>query len=399
MRLALLLSGVLVSTVMMAADNTSLLSLENQEQLRIQKQQNELSSDNLRNDWLNPVTGAWSWTKTEGLYGADDKGLGAFSISIDQPIFRSGGIYFGIRYADANRAFLRLTTKSSEQSQIKQVMNDVLRIRRLELQIERLGYQIENAKIDIIRKREHYENGFADSSDLDQAILNKSTLEHSLLDLKSSKTTLVKDFESISSGSIESLHLPTFVMMDEEKYLDQSLTLKQQVASLDKAQWLQRATVSNSLLNVSLNAAYYSRKIDYSSSSDVEDDYKTYGIKFSIPLIDVNRRRNIELARLDTLMESSELQELKRSEKKLYESAYENVNLLEKKRELSKIDYELYSSLLYSTEELAGAGEKTQYDVDTLKNSRETMRIDQGLYAIDIQLALLDLYAKMHGEI
>lgn len=399
MRLALLLSGALLANVVMAGDNTSLLSKENQEQLRIQKQQNELQSDNLRNNWLNPVTGAWSWTKTEGLNGADDKGLGSFSVSIDQPIFRSGGIYFGIKYADANRAFLKLTTQLSEQSQIKQVMNDVLRIRRLDLQIERLTYQIENAKIDIIRKKEQYESGFADSSDLDQAILNKSTLQHSLLDLESSKITLIKDFESISDANIETLKLPTFGMMDEQKYLDQSLALKQQESSLSKTQWLQRATVSNSLFNLSLNAAYYSRKIDYDSLDDVNDDYKTYGIKFSIPLIDVNRRRTIELARLDTLIENSELEELKVTEKKLYESTYGSVKLLEKKRDLSKQDYDLYSSLLHSTEELAGAGEKTSYDVDTLKNSRETMRIDQDLYSIDVQLALLDLYSKMHGEI
>ena len=398
MRLALLLSGTLLTNLVIASENISLLSEQNQEQLRIQKLQNELQSDNLRNNWLNPVTGAWSWTKIEGQKGIGDKDTGTVSVSIDQPIFRSGGIYFGIRYADANRAFLQLSTKLNEQSQIKQVMNDVLRIRRLDLQRERLGFQIENAKIDIIRKREQYENGFADSSDLDQAILNKSALEHSLLDLESSKITLLKEFESISDSDIRSLKLPTFSMVDEQKYLEHSLALLQQESMLTKTQWLQKATVSNSLLNLSLNAAYYSQKIDQ-TSGDYEDDYKTYGIKFSIPLFDVNRRRTIELARLDTLMENSELQELKTSEKKLYESAYEGVKLLEKKRELSQKDYELYTSLLTSTQELAGAGEKTAYDVDTLKNSRETMRIDQDLYTIDIQLALLNLYAKMHGEI
>ena len=398
MRLALFLSGIVVSNVLIASEYTSLLSTYNQEQLRIERQKNELSSDNLRNDWLNPITGAWSWQKIDGQNGIGDKDTGTFSISIDQPIFRSGGIYFGIRYADANREFLNLTTQLSEQNQIKQVMNNVLRIRRLDLQIERLGYQIENAKIDIIRKREQYESGFADSSDLDQAILNKSSLEHTLLDLQSSKITLLKEFESISNTDISTLQLPTFSMMDEQKYLDQSLALQQQQSALTKTQWLQKATISNSLLNLSLNAAYYSKRDDLASST-VNDDYKTYGIKFSLPLIDINRRRTIELARLETLLKGSEVEELKVSEKKLYESTYASVTLLNKKRDLSANDYELYTSLLHSTQELAAAGEKTKFDVDTLKNSRETMRLDQALYALDVQLKLLDLYAKMHGEI
>ncbi|MBE0497212.1 MAG: TolC family protein [Campylobacterales bacterium] len=392
MRLLLCLS--LSASVLLASE--SLLSSLKQEQLRLEREQNELNSDILKYQWLNPIEGAWNWTKTEDSLSSDRE-TGTFSVSLNQPIFKSGGIYFAMRYADANRAFLRLSTQLETQTLIKQAMGLVLRHQKTVLQKERTRFQIDNARIDIVRKTEQFESGFADSSDLDQALLAKNTLQHTLLELERTEMEIAKEFESISDASLKELTLPVFEMVDEATYLASSLHVKQQAGAYERSKWLQRANVSTFLPTISLNAAYYNAK-QYDDRSE-RDEYQTYGIRISMPLYDINRARSLELKRVETLQENVKLQDVKRSETKLFERVYDEVRFLNQKRAISLESFALYGQLLGSATELAEAGEKTIHDVQTLENSRETMRLDAQIYALDAQLSLLDLYAKMQGEI
>lgn len=393
MRLLLCLSlgaGVLLA-------NESLLSALKQEQFRLEREHNELSSDTLKFNWLNPIEGAWSWSKTENSLNSN-KETGIFSIVLNQPVFKSGGIYFAMRYADASREFLRLKTQNDQQSLMKEAIGLGLRYQKTTLQMQRTQLQIANAVLDIERKKEQYESGFADSSDLDQALLNKNNLEHTLLELRRTRVQIAREFESISDSSLETLALPRFEMMDEAAYMRASLHVKQQVGALEKSKWLQRANVSNYLPTVSLNAAYYHKTDEWSNNRE-RDEYQTYGVRISMPLYDINRARSLELKRVETLQESVRLQDVKRSEQKLFERVQEEVDFLHQKRTISLENFRLYGELLASTKDLATAGQKTTLDVETLENSRQTMRIDGEIYALDAQLALLDLYAKMQGEI
>jgi outer membrane protein TolC len=386
----------LVACVALANDSEILSSLK-QEQLRLEYKHNELTSDNLKLDWLNPITGSWSWTRTENSIQNTVENSG-FAVSLDQPIFKSGGIYFAMRYADANRGFLHLATQLEEQNLIKQAMNLALRYQKTQLQLERVNLQIKNASIDIVRKKEQYEAGLIDSSDLDQALLTKNTQEHSLLDLRTALREIEKEFQTLSDAPLEALRLPHFEMMDETTFLASSLAVQHQASAHERSQWLQKATTSNYLPTVSINAGYYDRR-DETRMRASEDSYYTYGIKISMPLYDVNRARSIELKRIETLQAGLKLQDVKRSEEKLYQSTYETVNYLKEKYRISLENYKLYGELLASTQELAGAGERTSYDVQTLENSRQTMYIDAKVNEIDMQLSLLSLYAKMQGEI
>lgn len=393
MRLLLCLSlgaGVLLA-------NESLLSALKQEQFRLEREHNELSSDTLKFNWLNPIEGAWSWSKTENSLNSN-KETGTFSIELNQPVFKSGGIYFAMRYADASREFLRLKTQNDQQSLMKEAIGLGLRYQKTTLQMQRTQLQIANAVLDIERKKEQYESGFADSSDLDQALLNKNNLEHTLLELRRTRVQIAREFESISDSSLETLALPRFEMMDEAAYMTASLHVKQQAGALEKSKWLQRANVSNYLPTVSLNAAYYHKTDEWSNNRE-RDEYQTYGVRISMPLYDINRARSLELKRVETLQESVRLQDVKRNEQKLFERVQEEVDFLHQKRTISLENFRLYGELLASTKDLATAGQKTTLDVETLENSRQTMRIDGEIYALDAQLALLDLYAKMQGEI
>lgn len=385
-----------LSLSLCASENSALLSALKQQKLDIDKQKNELESDNLSYDWVKQVIGTYSYVNSDQV--SDDRKTQTLSLSIDQPIFKSGGIFFAIKYAGANREFLQLSTRLSEQNLIKSLISSWLLIKRYDAQIARQKALIENAKIDIIRKKEQYENGFLDSSFLDNAILNKSGLEKTLLDLESGRFDQISSFGTLSDTDYNAIEPPRFSFVDESNFLQDSLLVQQQNANVTKSDYLKKMTVSNYLPTFSLTAGYYDTSVD-TGSSKVEDSYANFGFKVTMPLIDVNRGRTIEIRQLESIKSKLELADIKRSESSEYKSAVKKIEILSKKGALALEDYELYGSLLNSTNELYSAGEKTIYDVDTLKNSRETMKYDKMIYDLDIQLSLLNLYAKMNGKI
>lgn len=387
-----------VSTLaLFAAENSALLSALKQQKVEIDKQKNELESDNLRYDWVKQIVGTYSYSNSD-YQSSVDKKTGLFSVTIDQPIFKSGGIYFAIKYAGANREFLRLSTQLNEQNLIKNVIASWLMVKRYDAQIMKQKALIENAKIDIIRKKEQYENGFLDSSFLDTAILNKGTLEKALIDMEASRFEQIMSFETFSDVDYTTIEPPKFFLIDEKNFLENSLLVAQQNANSIKTDYLKKMTIANYFPTVSFTAGYYDSTIDVGSTT-TKDTYRNFGLKVSMPLIDVNHARTIEIRKLEALKSKLELADIKISEKNEYKSAVNKIDLLTKKGQIALEDYKLYESLLNATMELYEAGEKTIYDVDTLKNSKETMKFDKQIYDIDIQLSLLNLYAKMNGKI
>lgn len=395
MRLIKLVSVALLVSVLSASDNSSLLSALKQEKLNIDKQKVELESDNLKYDWVNQITGAYTKNYFDGKKGTVDNS-DSLSVTINQPIFKSGGIFYAIKYAGANREFSRLSTLLSEQNLIKSVISSWLLLRKYDLQIERQKYLIANAKIDIIRKKEQYESGFLDSSFLDNAILTKTTLEKNLIDMESARYAQLMGFKSISDTNYKDLTPPTFSMVNKQDYMKKSLSIEQQAAAKTKAQYLKKMTAANYLPTLSLVGGFYK----YSDNKNLSDDsYNQIGLKISMPLFDINRGRTIELRQLDYLKSNLELQDTQKEEENIYQQYVKKVEFLDKKVDIVKLDAKLYDSLLSSTQELYEAGEKTSYDVENLRNSKQTMLLDKKIYEVEIQQTLLDLYAKMHGKI
>jgi outer membrane protein TolC len=187
-------------------------------------------------------------------------------------------------------------------------------------------------------------------------------------------------------------------MIEKTKYLDESLLIQTKALEGKKYDYLEKMTMANYLPTVSLYGGLYDKKTKYPNST-LSDSYNQIGISISMPLLDINRGRTIELRRLDFLKSKLDLADIKVEEENNYNDSVKKIELLQKKIALVKKSEKLYASLLNSTKESYEAGEKTIYDVDTLKNSMQTTMLDQKIYELDIQQVLLDMYAKMHGEI
>ena len=102
-------SFLFLSFLPLFGEQETLLSSLKQESLRLQKEKNSIESDILEFNWINPVMGSWS-NSTNDQLGTNAKTT-LYAITLEQPIFKSGGIYYAIAYSKTNRAFLELSTK------------------------------------------------------------------------------------------------------------------------------------------------------------------------------------------------------------------------------------------------------------------------------------------------
>ncbi len=393
--LKIYLSFFISIVVGVQASSSSPLSKTKKEILSNEKQQNEKSSDILEFDWINPI-GA-SYTHTESDITNPTQTTDSFSISLNQPVFKSGGIYYAIKYAKANREFLRFATSLKERSLLKSAYELVLSIKNLDLKIKKQRCLIDNAKIDIVRKKEQYLSGVLDSSYLDNAILKKNSLEIALLDMLSSKADLLKSFKTLSDMDYETVKLPHLKLVDLSSYLKNNISIKSQMANAKEADYIKKMTISNYFPTISLFANYSDNRVKIKNTT--HESHKSYGISVSMPLIDINRRKNIELQRLKYMESKLNLIDKKRAEKELYDSVVKKVKIIRKKIALAKKQEQLYQSLLKTTKDLYSAGEKSIYDVKTMENSLKSTKYDKYIYENDIDILLLKLFEHFDGKI
>ncbi len=372
------------------------LSALKKEQIKIDKELDALKASNLKYDWINPIVASYSYSVSD-QFSVENKAR-YFRVSLDQPIFKSGGIYFAIKYSDASKSFASIATSLKEQNLIKSLYSTVLNLQKIDLQSEKLKLEVANAQIDIARKREQFEGGLIDSSFLDSAILLKSAKEQLLLDVKQQHFTLLQSFKNISDVDYKTITLPHFSLVDEAEFLEKNLELQSTKAQQKQARYLKNMTISNYLPTLSLFGEYSNKKDSYRLFQQ-NNESKNYGLRLSMPILDVNRGRNIEIRKLEYLKSKILLKDKQKEIANSFKTFQNSIDILKRREVLAQKDEMLYASLVSVAEDGLRAGEKTPSDVDTLANSKSISSLDAKIFSIEIQEKFLELYAKMSDEI
>ncbi len=392
----LFLSFSFLASFLVAGDGTNQLSSSKREQINISKEIDKKNATNLRYDWINPIVASYSYFDSN-QYSKDNRAK-YFRISIDQPIFKSGGIYFAIKYSNASKEFNQAVTSLKEQSLIQSLYESVLNLKKLDFQIKKLEYLIENKKIDIVRKREQFENGLLDSSFLDSAILAKSTTSQQLLDLKQKQFTLLLNFKNLSDKDYREIKLPKFELVTKDEFISRNIDLYSVKSKSKQMKYLKNMTISNYLPTLSLFGEYNNREDSFRMFKQ-NNESTSYGIRISMPIFDVNLIRNIQIRKLEYIKSKLEIEDKRLELLHFFESVVNSIDILKKRESIANEDLKLYNSLLRSTKNSLLAGEKTKSDVQTMKNSKAISFIDSQIYEIDIQLEFLKLYTKMSNAI
>ena len=388
----LLITLSLLCSIALAEESLEAYISENKkEQFKYDYDKVEAESSKLRDSWIAPLNLQYSYSKSNP-YDEEQTTENA-AVKMDQPIFASGGIYYGIKFAEASKIYSNYSVEAAQRKLVKDAISLLLQIKQMDLKIKKQELQIKNSEINLAQKQEQYFNGQLDSGFLDNAIIERNIVIQNLYDIETNKERLISKFNAISDMSYEIAQVPSLEVLTKEQFLANNIVLDLSSSDIVKNRYNKDVTTTKYLPKVSLIAGYNWNKSDttYKFGSDNERDYYDYGIKVSMPL-DINTFRDIETSRIDYLKSQLVVEDRRRELKALFEEVTQNIQNFEKKIDLSIQNRELYEKLLFETQEMYSAGYKTSYDVDLLKNSVVIQSIDLKIFEIDKQLELLTLY-------
>lgn len=374
------------------------ISKNKKEQFKYDYDKVESDSSKLRDSWIAPLNLQYSYSKSNP-YSQEQTSENA-AIKMDQPIFQSGGIYYGIKFAEASRIYSNYSVEVAKRKLVKDAISLLMQIKQMDLKIQKQNLQIKNSEINLAQIKEQYSNGQIDSGFLDDAMIDRNLVIQALYDLETNKERLISKFNAISDMSYADAKIPHLEILDEEKFLKYNIVLNMSESDIEKNKYNKDVTVAKYLPKISITAGYNWSKSEnnrYQFGAN-EKDYYDYGVKAYIP-IDINTFRDIESSRIDYLKSKVVIEDRKRELKALFEQVMQNIKNFNKKKLLSIENRELYEKLLSETKDMYSAGYKTSYDVDLLQNSVEIQTIDLSIFEIDKQLELLTLYEMYKHEI
>jgi len=395
----LVLCSLLLSSMLYADELNSILSGNKELLFDYDFKSNELQSDILSKSWVNPVQVRYGKDYTT-RFKTGTVDTGTFSVYIDQPIFRSGGIYYAIKYSDALRDANEAELKLQRRQMIGDAVSILFNLKKNKLEQKKMRYLVKNDTIDIRQKRDSYDAGILDSSFLDQAILKKSQDEAILLEFELNYLELKQRFSLLSDKNPDKLRLPKLKMMSKKNYTQQNLELKKDVLRAEESSYNAKVTVAKYLPTLSLQGQYTDGDLNPlfagNGPSNLNEAYYNYGFSVSMPL-DINSFSDIEAAKVAKLRAATQVLDRKDTVKEEYQWIDNSLGILDKKIYLARKDEKIYKNLLRLTKDLAEAGEKTSLDADIMSNSLQVRKLDQLIYGIDKQLKLLKLYIRVEN--
>ncbi len=364
-----------------------------QEQFKYDYEKNKAEGSILRDSWIAPLQLNYKYSRSKPL--SRELTSQSAAIRMDQPIFQSGGIIYGIKFANASKLYSDYSIDVAKHKMIKDTVSILMQIKQVDLKEEAQKLQITNSQINLAQKTEQYLNGQLDSGFLDDAIIQVNSVKQALLDIQTSKEKLINQFSILSDLSYENAKIPNLALISMDAFLEHNIVLKQNAAAIKKNGYYKNVTIAKYLPKVNLTAGYnWNDSEQFFGGETVINNtssYYDYGLRVNVP-IDINTFRDIESIKIDYLKAQVVQKDKERELTALFSQVLHNIKNFDNKIALSNESMDIYKKLLDDTEELFLAGYKTQYDVDTLKNSLEMQKIDSKVYEIDKQLELLTLY-------
>ena len=357
-----------------------------------------VSGDKLKNSWINPITLQYKYNQSNQAFDNITK-TNSFLININQPIFKSGAIYSSIKYAKFLKEENIEKINLQKATLIKQAYEILFNIKKTEIAIKKQKLLIENAKIDIKRKKEQFLNGLTDSSFLDNAIINKNNLELALNDLESQKQTLISNFKNLSDLSYKKAKLPKFSLIPKNEYL-KNLNIKIAKKDINVKKALKYMNIGNSLISVNFIANYNDINNKYNNQTSIyknnSDSFYNIGLSISVPL-DINVFKTIEESKIDYLKSISNYKNEVLKATNEYNSKIIEIQNIDKKIAIYNHSIKLYNSLIKTTKDNIKAGINTILDLENLNNSLKISILNKKSLFIEKQIKLLELYYLTKG--
>ncbi|NPA51030.1 MAG: TolC family protein [Epsilonproteobacteria bacterium] len=315
-----------------------------------------------------------------------------FSISIEQAIFRFGGILFGIKYSKALANSKSLAIEKEKRSLIVRAYEIAINLKKSSLELKKMKLKIKNDELEYKKKRDLFNRGALDSIELNRAILALDMDRVQLLNIKREISFYKNEFKKISKKDPLKISIPPLKIFSKKEYVNNNYDLLIKEAQVRKDYYQKNATITKYLPTISLYASF-----NHITPTLVgKSSYINYGLKVTMPIY-INEFIDIERAKVSYLKSRVEKLVLKNSLKKEYKDIVEGIKLIDQKIDISKKDKKLYYKLYLDTKEQFKSGSKTKVDVEIMKNSYYIKKLDIKILEYEKSLEILKLYKKVRG--
>lgn len=361
--------------------NDSILSKDRIESLDLSQEKIDLDSGKQKIDWIKPIN--ISYIKNISAPTQDTR---ISTISINQPIFKSGGIYNAIKYSNISNKYQTLETDIQRKLLIKDATTLLFKLNQIDLKIKKQSLQIKNAKIDVKIKQEQILHNILDMTFLNNAIIILNQNNISLEDLKLSKIDLENKFNNLSSKTYQNFSLPVLSIIKSNDFISNNIYIKKAKLNEKSQDYYKKIILSNYLPTLSLTH-------DYINYHDRNLDTSTTGIKFTIPL-DIKSYYDTQSSKISYLKAKKQTDIIKNEETNYIKSVQNKINTIENKIQIQESTINYYNDLIITTIDLKNNGLKTSDDVNILQNSSNIEKLSLQIFEIDKQIQLLEAYAR-----
>ncbi|KIM11835.1 MAG: hypothetical protein KU37_02975 [Sulfuricurvum sp. PC08-66] len=379
---------------------SQLLSPEQREEIRLQQEQATLSADILRDSWISTIGLSYGGS-FDNKFDLDRQSYTG-SISIDQPIFKSGGIYFGIRYAQANAHYAKLGIILQERALIAQVMRTILTLRKMDIALAQARLALEDAIDAVAYQRQLLNAGEIDIGQYNSTLINQNSAQTALWELEKSRQESLYTLSQLSSVDYATITLPTLSLLERDTFTTHHIERAQLASDIAQKEYAAWVTMSNYLPTLSLQAGY-NYTVAYNQSLNKEQtafdvaptQYLSYGFKLSMPLA-YNALRDIQKSRVDTLLAKTQMQSATRDIESFYAKSLAKVKAIESQIALARDTVALYEVVVAKNADLFASGELSAITLSQSRNAQKSKRLDIDAYTLERQIELLALYEKRY---
>ena len=385
-----LLFYALVASAAFANDLENYLSNDYNELFSLQQLKSKEDAAFESKSWVAPITLGFARSWNNQIAGGWHP-YNSYTIGIEQPIFKSGGIYYGIKYAKSHYDLSVANILKQKASLKASAIELALKIKQAKYAIAKLKLQLKNRDIEIATFKELYGAGLATSVDLDNALVRKDEANMALFDLQSQLAQLKSALAKISDQNAKDIKAANLVIPTMQEYVQNNIDIAVAKAKSKVAHNLYKMTRSKYLPTVTVGARY--TKLSQVQAPR-KDAFTNYSLRISMP-ISVNISSDLERNKLESMLSRIDIKNTLRAAKAEYKAVRQKISAIDKKIALAKREVRTYSRVLKSTQALFKAGEKSKQDVLLLKNSKRVKQLDIKIFKIERKLAILELYKKV----
>ena len=346
----------------------------------IQYSKEKIETDTLKNNinWINPIQVKYYYKSNELINSS------ATTISINQPIFKSGGIYNAIKYSQSSSKYNNINLDIYKRNLIKKATSFLYYLNQTDINIDKINKSISNLKIEASRNKELVFNGFLDVSFLNNSIIALNKNKIALKDLKIQKEDLLLNFNNLSSVDYSSFLLPSsFSVLEFNDFIKNNTEVSKSKANEESFKYLKKLSYSKYLPSVNLT-------YDYSNDHEINLKTNTTGFNISMPF-DFKSVYDIQSSKIAYLKAKKDTDIIKKEQEQLFNTIINKLNIIDSKIKIQETNISYFNSLINDMKELVNNGIKTEEDLFILKNSRDIEKLNKKLFFIDKLLLILEL--------